>query len=390
MPISAKLSTWAFPTRQENEKALSCTYLYIDKTMQDHGLFQAICRTNRLDGDDKEFGYIVDYKDLFKKLENAIAVYTSELDHSDGGADPEILLQDRLTKGRDRLENAREAIAILCEPVEPPKGELEHIHYFCGNSEIPEELAEREPLRVAYYKAAAALLRAFANISDELEAAEYSDSEIRQITQDRDRYVNLREIIRNASGETIDLKAYEADMRHLIDTYIEADEPRVISPFDNMSLLELIVKSGIADAITCMPDGIKGNKDAVAETIANNVRSKIRLLDEIIKDLKARRLDYEEYLKRIAELAKQVQTGQGETMPEQLNTPGRRALYNNLGEDEELAIKLHDAVKRVRSDAWRGHQARENEIKQALLPLLSNDPAEVERIFLIIKQQQEY
>ena len=83
-----------------------CTYLYIDKSMQDHGLFQAICRTNRLDGEDKDFGYIVDYKDLFKKVENAIAVYTSELDHSAGGADPEVLLQDRLKKGRERLDNA--------------------------------------------------------------------------------------------------------------------------------------------------------------------------------------------------------------------------------------------------------------------------------------------
>jgi type I restriction enzyme R subunit len=97
----------------------------------------------------------VDYKDLFKKVENAIAVYTSELDHSDGGAAPEILLHDRLTKGRERLDNAREAIALLCEPVEPPKSELEHIHYFCGNTEIPEELTEREPQRVALYKSTA-------------------------------------------------------------------------------------------------------------------------------------------------------------------------------------------------------------------------------------------
>ncbi len=70
-----------------------CTYLYIDKSMADHGLFQAICRTNRLDGADKDFGYIVDYKDLFKKVENAIAVYTSELDHSAGGAAPEVAAQ---------------------------------------------------------------------------------------------------------------------------------------------------------------------------------------------------------------------------------------------------------------------------------------------------------
>lgn len=117
-----------------------CTYLYIDKSMQDHGLFQAICRTNRLDSEDKDFGYIVDYKDLFKKVENAIAVYTSELDHSAYGAEPEVLLQDRLEKGKERLDQAVETLAMLCEPVEPPKSELEHIHYFCGNTETATDL----------------------------------------------------------------------------------------------------------------------------------------------------------------------------------------------------------------------------------------------------------
>ena len=150
-----------------------CTYLYIDKSMQDHGLFQAICRTNRLDGEDKDFGYIVDYKDLFKKVENAISVYTSELDHSAGGPDPEVLLQDRLTKGRERLDQALEALELLCEPVEPPRGELEHIRYFCGNTEVASDLEEREPQRVALYKAAAALMRAYANIADELDRAGY-------------------------------------------------------------------------------------------------------------------------------------------------------------------------------------------------------------------------
>jgi type I restriction enzyme R subunit len=382
-----------------------CTYLYIDKSMQDHGLFQAICRTNRLDGDDKDFGYIVDYKDLFKKVENAIAVYTSELDRSAGGADPQILLQNRLTKGRERLDNALETVALFCEPVEPPMGELEHIHYFCGNTELPEELAEREPRRVALYKAVVALVRAYAGISDELEAAGYSAAEIARIKQDLKRYLDLREIIRKASGETIDLKAYEADMRHLIDTYIEADEPRKISPFDDMSLLDLIVKTGIANAINSLPGGIKSNKDAVAETIANNVRSKIvkdhlndpafydrmsALLDEIIADLRAKRIEYEEYLKRIAALAKQVHAGQADNTPKQLNTPGRRALYSNLGRNEELALQIDETVRRVRPDDWRGHQARENEIKRALLPLLSNDECEVERVFLIIKQQREY
>jgi len=406
-----------------------CTYLYIDKSMQDHGLFQAICRVNRLDGEDKDFGYIVDYKDLFKKVENAIAVYTSELDHSAGGPDPEVLLQDRLKTGKERLDNTLEALALLCEPVESPKGELEHIHYFCGNTEIPADLQEREPQRVALYKATVALVRAYANIADELEPAGYGAVDISRIKKQLDHYLDVREIIRKASGETLDLKAFEADMRHLIDTYIEADEPRIISPFDNMGLLELIVKTGIAQAIATQLGGLKGNRNAIAETIENNVRRKIikehlndpafyekmsALLDEIIAARKAKAVEYEDYLKRIAELAKRVEAGQAEDTPEPLkNSPALRALYNNLKKSEgtppqadraaeaqaeykvsvdsslNLALTIDAAVKRVRPDGWRGVQSRELVIKQALYGVL-RDAAEVERIFLIIKAQREY
>ncbi|GAB7025252.1 type I restriction endonuclease subunit R [Geotalea toluenoxydans] len=401
--------------------APSCTYLYIDKKMQDHGLFQAICRTNRLDGEDKDFGYVVDYKDLFKKVENAIAVYTSELDHSSGGVDPEILLQDRMTRGRERLDNALEAIAMLCEPVAPPKGELEHIHYFCGNTEIPEDLKAHETQRAALYKATVALVRAYANIADELGNAGYNETDIKRINKDLDSYLKLREIIRNAAGESLDLKAYEADMRHLIDTYIEADAPRKISPFDDMPLLDLIVKTGIANAINSLPDGLKGNKNAVAETIENNVRSKIikehlndpayydkmsAILDEIIKFRKEQAENYEEYLKKIAELARRVEAGQAENTPEQLDTPGLRALYNNLrpkaaadpslayagvAQDPmlDLAIRIDETVKQTRPDGWRGVQAKENVIKAALYGILQ-DVTEVERIFLIIEKQREY
>ncbi len=403
-----------------------CTYLYIDKSMQDHGLFQAICRVNRLDGEDKDFGYIVDYKDLFRKLVNekgtgALQVYTSELDHSAPGPDPEVLLQDRLTKGKERLDAALEALVLLCEPVKPPGGELQHIHYFCGNTEIPSDLEARAPQRDALYKGTVALVRAYANIADELDEAGYRPADIARIKQQLDHYLNVREIIRKASGETLDLKAYEADMRHLIDTYIEADEPRKISPFDNMGLLDLIVATGIANAINTQLGGMRGDRNAIAETIENNVRRRIlkehlndpayyekmsALLDEIIAARKARAIEYEEYLSRIAHLAKQVAAGQSEDTPEDLNTPGKRALYNNLkarGVPEpaasyagaagdqvlELALQIDEAVRRARPDGWRGVQAREQVVKRALYEVL-RDEAEVERIFPIIKQQGEY
>lgn len=114
-----------------------------------------------------------------------------------------------------------------------------------------------------------------------------------------------------------------------------------------------------------------------------------KLLDEIIAARKARAIEYEEYLRRIAELVKKVDAGKAEGTPESLDTPGKRALYNNLAGNEELALRIDTAVKQVRPDDWRGVQAREQIIKGALYGVL-HDVAEVERVFLIVKAQTEY
>jgi type I restriction enzyme R subunit len=385
--------------------APACTYLYIDKSMQDHGLFQAICRVNRLDTDDKQFGYIVDYKDLFRKVENAVAVYTAELDYDVfEKSECDILLQDRLKKGRERLDNALEEIALLSEPVAPPKDTLAHIRYFCGNTEVPEELKSREVRRTALYKETVAVIRAYANIADEMEAAGYGEKEITDIKKRIDFYLKLREEIRKASGETLDLKTYEADMRHLIDNYIQAEEPKKISPFEDMTLLEIIVNTGIADAINTLPKGIQGSKEAVAETIENNVRSKIikdhlidpaffeeisKLLDSVIKERKANAVSYEAYLKKIADLAKRVLEGKSIDTPDGLKTPAQRRLYNNLGENEELALAVHNKIVMNRPDNWKGNRTKEQIIKGILYEVLG-DEKEVERIFPIVKEQGEY
>ncbi|OHE66118.1 MAG: restriction endonuclease subunit R [Treponema sp. GWC1_61_84] len=400
-----------------------CTYLYIDKSMRDHGLFQAVCRTNRLDGDDKPFGYIVDYKDLFKRVEDAIAVYASELDHSSGGANPEVFLQDRLKKGRDRLDASLEALALLCEAVEPPQGLLQHIRYFCGNTELPEDLAEREGRRTSLYTATVSLVRAYAAIADELEAAGYTPADRERIRRESARYLEIRQAVRLAASETIDLKAYEADMRHLIDAYISAEPPRKISAFDDLPLLELIARLGIDRAVAALPSGLRDDPDAVAETIVNNVRVSIKqerlnnpayydrmsaILEEIIADLKAKRIDYAQLLQKTAELARKIRTGADDASPAKNKTQAQRALYDNLYSPEwsasipagvyrkdpeaalDLALRIDATVQRVKPDDFRGNQAKENEIKRALLPLLENDVAEVERVFAIIIRQGEY
>lgn len=382
-----------------------CTYLFIDKSMQDHGLFQAICRVNRLDGEDKLFGHIVDYKDLFKKVENAVSVYTSDLDYDEfDKADVDIMLKDRLTKGRERLENAIEELKLLCEPVEPPRDTLAFIHYFCGNPENKDDLKSSEVRRMALYKNTVALIRAYANIADELEEAGYDKTDVSELKRTLDFYLKLREEIKRASNETLDLKTFEADMRFLIDNYIQAEDSKVVSDFGDQTLLDIIVNSGIAAAIGSLPKGINSNRQAIQETIENNVRQKIikehlidpayfeemsKLLDGIIKERKSDAIKYEEYLKKIATIAKKVNDRKSVNLPTQIKTNAQIALYNNLNKNTELAVELDEAIRQTKKADFRGNLQKENEIKAALYKIL-NDISEVERIFLIVKQQKDY
>jgi type I restriction enzyme R subunit len=315
-----------------------------------------------------------------------------------------VLLQNRLKKAQERLDNALEQEALLAEPVLPPKDELAILHHFCGNTEKPSDLQEREPLRMAYYKAVAELTRAHAALANELTEAGYTASEATRITQQRDKALDWRQVIRLAAGENLDLKAYEADMRFLIDAYIEADQPRKISAFDDIGLLELIVKTGVAQAINQSLGKSGRNKKAVQETIENNIRRTIisehahdpafydrmsQVLDEIIRFRKQQADAYEKYLRKIAELARELHQRTADSTPADLDTPGKRALWSNLNGDLEMALRVDRTVRLVRPDGWRGVQAKEQVIKAALFGLFQ-DAAEVERLFALLAAQPEY
>ena len=225
--------------------APSATYLYIDKQMQDHGLFQAICRVNRLDGEDKEYGYIIDYKDLFRSLERSIRDYTGEAFEGYDNDDVRGLLKDRLQQGRERLEETREAVKALCEPVEPPRDTADYLRFFCA-ADDDGQLNDKEPRRIALYKMSSAFLRAYANIANEMREAGYSDDEVREIKAEVGHYEKVREEVKLASGDYINLKMYEPAMRHLLDTYIRAEESEELSTFDDLTIVELIVERGDA------------------------------------------------------------------------------------------------------------------------------------------------
>lgn len=386
--------------------APSATYLYIDKEMRDHGLFQAICRVNRLDGDDKDYGYIIDYKDLFHRLEGAIGDYTSGAFDGYEASDVAGLLTDRLEKGREKLEEALETVKALCEPVLEPKSQKEYLHYFCGDPAKSDDLRANEAKRIALYKAVASLLRAYANLANEMENAGYTPDQSSKIKQDVEYFNKVREEVKLASGDYVDMKLYEPAMRHLLDTYIRAKDSEVVADFEELGLIDLIVQKGLG-ALDSLPDSMKANEETMAETIENNMRRVIideqavnpkyyekmsELLDALIEERRQKAIDYKQYLEKIKELSAQVVNAGGvnsSAYPSSINTPAKKALYDNLGNNEGLALRIDTAVRHTKKADWIGNRIKEREVAAAISEELEDDSL-LDDILELAKNQYEY
>ncbi len=380
-----------------------CTYLYIDKSMHDHGLFQAICRVNRLDDETKEFGYIVDYKQLFGDLSEAMNKYTSGAFEKYDKEDVEGLLKDRTEEAKKYFIETLDALNELCEGVDYPKKELDYIHYFCGENGVDEEVDEAfARIREKLYKLATRLMRAFAEFKPRMDDAGCSAEEQSKWEEQVSFYLSLRDTIGRASGDFIDLKAYEPGMRHLIDCYITAEDSQKIGAFDDFTLLDFILaQEGNLDE-----SADKGEQESAAETIENNIRKKVverivinpayyakmsEVLKQLIEDRRRGVIAYRELLQKYLALAKNVSDPESNSRyPESVRHSGAmRALYDNCGEDETLTGKLHQAVLASKQDGFRNNPVKENKIKRALYQVLKNTD-EVERVYKLIVEQEEY
>jgi type I restriction enzyme R subunit len=424
--------------------APSCTYIYLDNELRDHNLFQAICRTNRLDGEDKDYGHIVDYKESLENVQKALAVYTSdELDIDSCGEGAELTVKDWREEGRTKLDAAREALIYLCAPVKQPQGIEQHIHYLCGSASDAAALNDTEPLRIAFYKAVAAYVRAYADLAQNLEEAGYSAAQIDAFEQETAFYTEVRAAIKNHAGEELDTKPFEADMRHLINTYIQADPADVLGDLSSLSLTELIIETGIHDAIARkLNEKGKLSNNAIAEGIINNVRKTIirdqltdpkfyeqmsKLLEDLIQQKRDDTESYAQFLKNAEALAKQLggKGDGGNSLPTALQGNKEAAvLYNNLpgvlmaaeaaspwiyqtadhatnvptGEppaayfDEHLslALTLDQAIRDKAPAGWKGDPAREAQVLNAIFPIMKKNKAATLAIFEIIKNQPGY
>lgn len=389
--------------------APSACVLYIDKHMENHNLFQAICRVNRVDGDDKEYGYIVDYQNLFECISGAIGDYTS-----DGAAlsgydreDIEGYIKEKNKACRKDLEEAKEQVEALLALVHPQTREG-FFRYFVYDDNAPEEemdkqLDDNAEKRSKLYKYVRRYLNCYANLANSLEDMGYSEAERKEYAECAKKYDALKREIELRSNDHIDMRRYEPDMRQVLDLYVKAEDSEVIAKLDDTSFLDIVAAQN-EEQLNDLPDELKDEYGrASAETVEANLREVIRkdspfnpayygklsiILQELIDKRKKEMLDYEEYMKELIELVKKARGKSANSYPESIKTPGMRALYDNLGQDEDLAVRAHEVIKENALVGFRDNRLKQRKLIKALAKLLGDEMAQ--KIYDIIKLHDEY
>ena len=398
-----------------------CTYLYIDKPMHDHGLFQAICRVNRLDNEDKEFGYIVDYKELFGDLKDAVNSYTGGALSGYSEEDVSGLLKNKLEEGKKRFEFLLQELDTLTDDVDYPRDQLAFKHFFCGESGTvdPENDEEYAKLRSKMYKLVSSLARAYADLKPAFDDVGYSKEQQEKYNRLVKDYIDLKDEIGLSSGDFIDLKQYDSAMRHLIDNYISAQESEKLGDMENFTLLSYIKKKQDEELKNGTSDTGKRHSKAqqnVAETIENNIRRKIvektpvnpkyyqkmsELFQTLIDERKNEVASYKEMLEKYANLVSDIEQPENNDIhPESIcSSLALCALYDNFTQNEEYALALHEAILNTKQDHFRGDLIKERQIKGGIYKVVckyeSNLTREeqmkkVEEIYFVAEKQEEY
>lgn len=385
--------------------APAATYLYLDKDLRDHNLFQAICRVNRVNGDQKEFGYIVDYKQLFPKIEGAIEDYTNGAFEEYESKDVEGLLKDRIKEAREELEAALLAVRRLIEPVEKPREIDDFFDYFCVHHTTPVEDHEAECIRNAtrrepFYQAVMRLSRRYSMIAMQMDEAGYSNSEITDIAHEVHQYDELRHAIMKCSGDYVDLKMYDAQMRALLDRYIVAPRCEKLESLEDFSFLDIInIDPTTNDVLGVDSDAEKelGGERGVSEVMTSNVRRVINRkrdsnpaeykkfserLNRLLEDLRQKKIEYRDFLRGMRDLANDLRSTDRD--PWNGTCPQKKAFYDNFGHDVEFANYMYDFINPYAKMDFKTNPIKKRLVERAIGQAIMNTPYTIAEVMRVV------
>ena len=266
--------------------------LYIDKELKEHGLLQAIARTNRL-YDGKDFGYIVDYRGLIDNLDAAMEVYSGAGLENYDTADIKGVVVDVMS-----------CVAKLRETY----SQLWDVFATINNKKDPEEfeifLADTDA-RGKFYDTLCSYGRAFTMVMNSTKA--FAAFERKEIEMFRETFVffsKIRKSVKIRYADALDNSEYEPQMRNLLDTYMSVKDVQVVySPIDIMNVgeFEKVIEKlpsdrSKADAIVShLTKRIKLNRDedpAFYDSFS-------KMINDVLEAFKNKILSEKEYFKKM-------------------------------------------------------------------------------------------
>jgi len=348
------------------------TVLYIDKSLKEHAVLQAIARVNRL-FEGKDFGYVIDYYGVLGELDQAMKTYDA-------------------LEGFER-EDVLEAIVDTKEEVSklPQRhSDLWDVFKTVANkkdTEALERFLEPEDLRGQFYEAltdyATTMQVALATVDFYRDMPE---ERLKTYKDDLTFFHNLRASVKQRYAETIDYKDYEKKIRKLIDTHIQSPEVRPIT-----DLVNIFDKERFAEEV----EKIEGTA-AKADTIANRVKRTItermeldpsfykrfsKMIDETIEAYKEGRISELQYLETVNDAMNKVRNREDDTTPPELRHTKHASAYFGIIREtagnyytdaeqarlmhiaSEMALKIEQIIERHKIRDWVRNNDIQNKMK---------------------------
>lgn len=304
------------------------TILYIDKPMQEHTLLQAIARVNRL-YEGKDYGFIIDYRGLLQKLDEALEIYAGAGMENFDPTDVKGAIYD---------------VISIIGTLRHYYSELIHIFLPVKNKNDAEEYEVRladEELRNTFYDVLSNFSRnlAIALESDKIYNA-LGETELNQYKKALKFYQELRKSVKIIYSDSIDHKEYEAKMQKLMDNYIAAEEViRITNPVD------ILDEKKFAEELDRLQSP-RARADAIRTRLAKRIdkmwdedpayyKKFSERIDQILQEYKDKRISEADYLKLMTETMNEFRERR-ETFnyPEIIkNNAPAKAFYGVIAED---------------------------------------------------------
>jgi len=354
------------------------TVLYVCKQLREHNLLQAIARVNRLyeeEGKEKQFGFILDYEGLLGELDSALTEYSAFQGYDDDDVNGTV--QD--VRGEIRkLRGLHDQLLDLFKSIKN-KRDMEQYEQFLAD----------EPTRQDFY----ARLRAFSrclhiSLSSDKLLDVYTDAQVDRMKRDWKQFSELKRSVQIRYQETVDLKEFEPKIQQLLDDHVVALPAQVVVEPVNINdpeALEAVVKeSGVS---------VASKADRIASATRKVIHEKMEadpsfykrfseLLEETIRDYRAKRISEKDYLKKVIDVAAKVaRKDRGQDVPERIKgDEDGQAFYGLLNgvlvdssgtpvdkvEIADIALAIIEIIKEHHIvDVWRNDVAQ-NKMRNAV------------------------